>query len=214
MHRIPKCYRVPLLWIRRFYKDFTFYGHSGNLGHTTKTICIIFCCSIRRLHMKLVFNWPMVSMKSTLQYIDENPICATLLESQMVRLALRGVFIVTMSSSEVQQFRKSTFQNFPLKCIRIWKQIWYWRKVKGNLGSTKSQGNRPSGSGEDDFKGLFTIYGRGGHPDHVTSTNWTNFRSPILSSLHMKSEFNWAGGIREDVWKYWRTTEQLTISSP
>ena len=69
--------------------------------------------------MKLVFNWPMVSMKSTLQYIDENPICATLLESQMVRLALRGVFIVTMSSSEVQQFRKSTFQNFPLKCIRI-----------------------------------------------------------------------------------------------
>ena len=64
---------------------------------------------------------------------------------------------------------------------------------------TKSQGPRPSGSGEDDFKG-FTIYERGGHLGHVTSTICTNFRSRVLRSLHMKFEFNWLSGFRgEDV---------------
>ena len=31
---------------------------------------------------------------------------------------------------------------------------------------TKSNGNRPSGSGEEYFKGLLTICGRGGHLGH------------------------------------------------
>ena len=53
---------------------------------------------------------------------------------------------------------------------------------------------------------VFTIYGHGGHLGHVTRTIWTNFRSPILRSLHMKFEFNWLSGFRgEDVWKCWRT---------
>ena len=73
---------------------------------------------------------------------------------------------------------------------------------------TKSQGHRPSGSGEEDFLRVFTIYGRGGHLGHVTKTIWTNFRSPILRSLHMKYEFNWPSSFRgEDVWKCWRTTD-------
>ena len=55
---------------------------------------------------------------------------------------------------------------------------------------------------------VFTIYGHGGHLGHVTRTIWTNFRSPILRSLHMKFEFNWPSGFRgEDVWKCWRTTD-------
>ena len=33
---------------------------------------------------------------------------------------------------------------------------------------TKSQGHRPSGSGEEDFLSGFTIYGRGDHLGHVT----------------------------------------------
>ena len=33
---------------------------------------------------------------------------------------------------------------------------------------TKSQGHWPSGSGEEDFLKVFTIYGRGGHLCHVT----------------------------------------------
>ena len=103
-------------------------------------------------------------------------------------------------------FKKINFSEiFPFKCIR--KQIWPWRKVgQGQpriiiwtnlVGSTtpmlhtKSQGHRPSGSGEEDFLRVFTIYGRGGHLGHVTKTIWTNFRSPTLRSLHMKYEFNW-----------------------
>ena len=76
---------------------------------------------------------------------------------------------------------------------------------------TKSQGHRPSGSGEEDFLRVFTIYGHGGHLGHVTKTIWTNFRSPILRSLHMKYEFNWPSSFRgEDVWKCWRTTDGRT----
>ena len=33
---------------------------------------------------------------------------------------------------------------------------------------TKSQGHWPSGSGEEDFLKVFTIYGHGGHFFHVT----------------------------------------------
>ena len=76
---------------------------------------------------------------------------------------------------------------------------------------TKSQGHQPSGSGEEDFLRVFTIYGRGGHLGHVTKTIWTNFCSPILRSLHMKYEFNWPSSFRgEDVWKCWRTTDGRT----
>ena len=65
---------------------------------------------------------------------------------------------------------------------------------------TKSQGHRSSGSGEEDFLGVFSIYGRGGHLGHVTKTIRTNFCSPILRSLHMKYEFNWPCSFRaEDV---------------
>ena len=74
---------------------------------------------------------------------------------------------------------------------------------------TKSQGHWPSGFGEEIFWRVFTIYGRGGHLGHVTI--WTNFRSPILRSLHMKYEFNWPSSYRgEDVWKCWRTTDKRT----
>ena len=33
---------------------------------------------------------------------------------------------------------------------------------------TKFRGNRPAGSGEEDFLRVFTIYGHGGHLGHVT----------------------------------------------
>ena len=40
---------------------------------------------------------------------------------------------------------------------------------------TKSQGHRPSGSGEEDFLRVFTIYGRGSHLGHVTKIFCINF---------------------------------------
>ena len=38
---------------------------------------------------------------------------------------------------------------------------------------TKFQGNQPSGSGEEDFFKVFTIYGHGGHLGHVT---WMKYK--------------------------------------
>ena len=40
---------------------------------------------------------------------------------------------------------------------------------------TKFHGNRPAGSGEEDFLRVFTIYGRGGHLGHVTSIMSSDF---------------------------------------
>ena len=45
---------------------------------------------------------------------------------------------------------------------------------------TKFHGNRPSGSGEEDFLRLFTIYGRGGHLVHVTSIMPSDFHFLVM----------------------------------
>ena len=50
--------------------------------------------------------------------------------------------------------------------------------------------NRPAGSGEEDFEGVFTIYGRGGHLGHVTQMLQINFRSPYPRRLHIKFGFD------------------------
>ena len=42
----------------------------------------------------------------------------------------------------------------------------------------KFQDHRTSGSGEEDFLKVFTIYGHGGHLDHVTWTIYIIFVSP------------------------------------
>ena len=47
---------------------------------------------------------------------------------------------------------------------------------------TKFRGNRPAGSGEEYFRKVFTIYGRGGHVGHVTS-----IMSSDLHSLYLKA---------------------------
>ena len=66
---------------------------------------------------------------------------------------------------------------------------------------TKFRGNRSSGSGEEDFWRVFTIYGRGGHLGHVTKMPRTNFCSPYLRRLHIKFDFDWSSGFgEEDVW--------------
>ena len=40
---------------------------------------------------------------------------------------------------------------------------------------TKFRGNRPAGSGEEDFLRVFTIYGHGGQLGHVTSIMSSDF---------------------------------------
>ena len=58
------------------------------------------------------------------------------------------------------------------------------------------QNHRPSGSCEEDLFKAFAIYSHGGHLGHVTWTIYTNFRP--LRMLHMKFEFDWPSGFREE----------------
>ena len=65
---------------------------------------------------------------------------------------------------------------------------------------TKFRENRPDGSGEEDFRRVFNINGRGGHLGHVTWTIYINFRSPFPRRLHIKFDFDWPSGFRgEDI---------------
>ena len=50
----------------------------------------------------------------------------------------------------------------------------------------KFRGNLPAGSGEKDFWRVFTIYGHGGHLDHVTSIMSSDFHFLVLESFHTK----------------------------
>ena len=49
---------------------------------------------------------------------------------------------------------------------------------------TKFRGNRPAGSGEEDFSRVFTIYGHGGHLGHVTSIMPSDFYFLETESFH------------------------------
>ena len=53
---------------------------------------------------------------------------------------------------------------------------------------TKFLGNRPAGSGEEDFLRVFTIhvYGRGSHLGHVTSIMSSYFHCLVPESFHTK----------------------------
>ena len=63
----------------------------------------------------------------------------------------------------------------------------------------KFQDHRTSGSGEEDFLKVFTIYGRDGHLGHVTWTIYINLGSPFQRRLHMKFGFDWPGrAVSED----------------
>ena len=51
---------------------------------------------------------------------------------------------------------------------------------------TKFRGNRPAGSGEEDFLNIFTIYGHGGNLGHVTSIMSSDFHFLVPESFHKK----------------------------
>ena len=50
----------------------------------------------------------------------------------------------------------------------------------------KIRGNRPAGSGEEDFLRFFTIYGRGGHLGHVISIMSIDFHCLVPESFLTK----------------------------
>ena len=51
---------------------------------------------------------------------------------------------------------------------------------------TKFRRNRLVGSGEEQFRRVFTIYGHGGHPGHVTSIMSSDFHFLVPESFHTK----------------------------
>ena len=52
---------------------------------------------------------------------------------------------------------------------------------------TKFQGYGSINSGQESFfKGMFTIYGHGGHVGHVTQLMYIDFHSPSPISFHIK----------------------------
>ena len=50
----------------------------------------------------------------------------------------------------------------------------------------KFRGNRPASSGEEYFYRVFTIYGYGGHLDHVTSIMSSDFHFLVPERFHAK----------------------------
>ena len=63
---------------------------------------------------------------------------------------------------------------------------------------TKFRENRPAGSGEEDFGEVFTIYRLGGHLGHVTWISRSNIYYPYPWMLHIKFQFDWSCGFREE----------------
>ena len=51
---------------------------------------------------------------------------------------------------------------------------------------TKFRGNRPACSGEEDFRNVLIIYGRGGNLCHVTSIWSLDFHFLVPESFHTK----------------------------
>ena len=51
---------------------------------------------------------------------------------------------------------------------------------------TKFHGNRPAGSGEEEFLRVLTIYGHGGHLGHVTSIMSSDFHFLVPESFDKK----------------------------
>ena len=65
---------------------------------------------------------------------------------------------------------------------------------------TKFLRNPHAGPGEEDFRRIFTIYGRGSHFGHLTSIMSSDFRSPYPRRPHIKFGFEPASGFgKEDV---------------
>ena len=64
--------------------------------------------------------------------------------------------------------------------------------------NTKFRGNRPAGSGEEDFLVVFTIYGRGGHIVNVTWISRPNLKCRYTRRLHIKFQLDWPSGFREE----------------
>ena len=64
---------------------------------------------------------------------------------------------------------------------------------------TKFRGNRSTGSGQENFGVVFTIYGRGGHLGHMTLIWRSNLKCRYPRRLHIKFQLDRLSGFKEDL---------------
>ena len=63
---------------------------------------------------------------------------------------------------------------------------------------TKLRGNRSTGSGEEDFLMIFTIYGCSDHLGHVTSIMFMDFHLLVPESLQTEFGQKWPSSFQEN----------------
>ena len=63
---------------------------------------------------------------------------------------------------------------------------------------TMFRGNRPAGSGEEDFRRVFTIYGRSSHLGHVTIIMSSDFHFLVPESFLKKFGLDRHSSFREN----------------
>ena len=117
-----------------------------------------------------------------------------------------------VSGHRLQKFWKINSFHFFLKislCYQIWPchkigqgqpTVIIWTNYDGQespMRQTKFRGNQSTGSGEEDFWRVFTIYGHGGHLGNVTTIVSINFHFLVPESLHIKFGFDWPSGFWE-----------------
>ena len=66
----------------------------------------------------------------------------------------------------------------------------------------KFRGNRPAGSGGEDFCRVFTMYGLGGHLGLVTSIILTTFHFHVPNSLHINFGKNGLVGFEKNMFYF------------
>ena len=106
-----------------------------------------------------------------------------------------------VSGHRLQKFWKINGFHFFLQISRCY-QIWHFHKIgqgqptviiwtnydgqESPMQHTKFRGNRSTGSREEDFWRVFTIYGHGGHLGNLTTIVSINFHFLVPESLHIK----------------------------
>ena len=137
----------------------------------------IYCLSpfAWRLHMKSNCNWPCTFRENFERHLTSDLWPRSPNEFDLQREGM----IISKRTTATEKY--TFFQPFPFKSLR--DQIWpchkishgqprviiyiYFKELTPQMLHTKFQGNQPSGSGEEDFFKVFTIYGHGSHLGHV-----------------------------------------------
>ena len=144
---------------------------------------------VRKLHKKFIYNWPS-RFRETVPWSVERP-------------------AVQVTSGQGRQmtltFDIHRHSYLPSPMLFFEYELFYLFAIQKPQGPNLTplqhrswlQNNWPSGS-EEDFKAL-PIFELSRHLGHVTWTIRTNFRPPIFRKLHMKVDWNWLSGFREEV---------------